>query len=58
MTCRLGKQQNNCLEEIVLLAGESGLLKAVIARLEGDSVAHVAELTIGREEPVWLARTD
>jgi len=56
--CRLGKQQNNGLDEIVLLAGEIRLLKAIIARLEGDSVAHEAELTIGREEPVWLARTD
>jgi len=31
-------------------------LKAVIARLEGDTVAHEAELTIGRGEPVWSSR--
>jgi len=49
---RLGKQQNNCLDEIVSLKGEIKLLKAVIARLEGDSVAHEAELTVGRGEPV------
>jgi len=53
---RLGKQQNNCLDEIVSLKGEIKLLKAVIARLEGDSVAHEAELTIGRGEPVWSSR--
>jgi len=39
---RLGKQQNNCLDEIVSLKGEIKLLKAVIARLEGDTVAHEA----------------
>jgi len=50
---RLGKQQNNCLDEIISLKGEIKLLKAVIARLEGDTVAHEAELTIGRGEPVW-----
>jgi len=53
---RLGKQQNNCLDEIVSLKGEIKLLKAVIARLEGDTVAHEAELTIGRGEPVWSSR--
>jgi len=42
---RLGKQQNNCLDEIISLKGEIKLLKAVIARLEGDTVAHEAELT-------------
>ena len=35
------------------MKGEIKLLKAIIARLEGDSVAHEAELTIGRGEPVW-----
>ena len=53
---RLGKQQNNCLDEIVSLKGEIKLLKAVIARLEGDTVAHEAELTIGRGETVWSSR--
>jgi len=53
---RLGKQQNNCLDEIISLKGEIKLLKAVIARLEGDTVAHEAELTIGRGEPVWSSR--
>ena len=53
---RLGKQQNNCLDEIISLKGEIKLLKAVIARLEGDTVAHEAELTIGRGEPVWNSR--
>ena len=53
---RLGKQQNNCLDEIVSLKGEIKLLKAVIARLEGDTVAHEAELTVGRGEPVWSSR--
>ena len=53
---RLGKQQNNCLDKIVSLKGEIKLLKAVIARLEGDSVAHEAELTVGRGEPVWSPR--
>jgi len=54
----LGKQQHNCLDEIVSLKGEIQLLKAVIARLESDSVAHEAELTIGRGEPVgsWRER--
>ena len=52
----LGKQQNNCLDEIISLKGEIKLLKAVIARLEGDTVAHEAELTIGRGEPVWSSR--
>ena len=32
------------------------MLKAVIARLERDTVAHEAELTIGRGEPVWSSR--
>jgi len=49
---RLGKQQN-CLDEIVSLKGEIKLLKNVIARLEGDTVAHEAELAIGRGEPGW-----
>ena len=53
---RLGKQQNNCLDEIISLKGEIKLLKAVIARLEGDTVALEAELTIGRGEPVWSSR--
>jgi len=53
---RLGKQQNNCLDEIISLKGEIRLLKAVIARLEGDTVAHEAELTVGRGEPVWSSR--
>jgi len=53
---RLGKQQNNCLDEIISLKGEIKLLKAVIARLEGDTVAHEAELTAGRGEPVWSSR--
>jgi len=53
---RLGKQQNNCLDEIISLKKEIKLLKAVIARLEGDTVAHEAELTIGRGEPVWSSR--
>jgi len=53
---RLGKQHNNCLHEIVSLKGEIKLLKGVIARLEGDTVAHEAELTIGRGEPVWNSR--
>jgi len=53
---RLGKQQNNCLDEIISLKGEIKLLKAVIARLEGDTVAHEAELAIGRGEPVWSSR--
>ena len=52
----LGKQQNNCLDEIISLKGEIKLLKAVIARLEGDTVAHEAELTIGRGEPVGSSR--
>jgi len=50
---RLGKQQNNCLDEIISLKGEIKLLKDVIALLEGDTVAHEAELTIGIGEPVW-----
>jgi len=53
---RLGKQQNNCLDEIISLKGEIKLLKAVIARLEGDTVAHEAELTVGRGVPVWNSR--
>jgi len=53
---RLCKQLNNCLDEIVPLKGEIKLLKAVIARLEGDTVAHEAELTVGRGEPVWSSR--
>jgi len=53
---RLGKQQNNCLDEIISLKGEIKSLKAVIARLEGDTVAHEAELIIGRGEPVWSSR--
>jgi len=53
---RLGKQQNNCLDEIGSLKGEIKLLKAVIARLERDTVAHEAELTVGRGEPVWSSR--
>jgi len=53
---RLGKQQNNCLDEIISLKREIKLLKAVIARLEGDTVAHEAELTVGRGEPVWSSR--
>ena len=53
---RLGKQQNNCLDEIISLKGEIKLLKAVIAQLEGDTVAHEAELMIGRGEPVWSSR--
>jgi len=53
---RLSKQQNNCLDEIVSVKGEIKLLKAVIARLEGDMVAHKAELTVGRGEPVWSSR--
>jgi len=52
----LGVQQNNCLDEIVSLKGEIKLLKAVITRLEGDTVAHETELTIGRGEPVWGSR--
>jgi len=52
----LSKQQNNCLDEIVSLKREIKLLKAVIAGLEGDTVAHEAELTIGRGEPVWSSR--
>jgi len=52
----LGKQQNNCLDEIVSLKGEIQLLKAVIAQPESDSVAHEAELMIGRGEPVWSWR--
>jgi len=52
----LGKQQNNCLDEIISLKGEIKLLKAVIARLECDTVAHEAELTSGRGEPVWSSR--
>jgi len=35
---RLGKQQNNCLDEIISLKGEIKLLKAVIAWLEGDTL--------------------
>jgi len=53
---RLGKQQNNGLDEIISLKGEIKLLKAVIARLEGDTVAHEAELTVNRGEPVWSSR--
>jgi len=53
---RLGKQQNNCLDEIVCLKGEIKLLKAVIARLEGDTVSPEAKLTIGRGETVWSSR--
>ena len=53
---RLGKQQNNCLDEIVYLKGEVWLLKAVIAWLEGDTVAHEAELTISKGEPVWASQ--
>jgi len=41
------------LDEIVSLKGEIKLLKNVIARLEGDTVAHEAELAIGRGESVW-----
>jgi len=44
------------LDEIISLKGEIKLLKAVIAQLEGDTVAHEAELTIGRGEPVWSSR--
>jgi len=44
------------LDEIVSLKREIKLLKAVIARLEGDTVAHEAELTVGRGEPVWSSR--
>ena len=40
----------------ISLKGEIKLLKAVIARLEGDTVAHEAELMIGRGEPVWSSR--
>jgi len=50
---RLGKQQNNCLDEIIAMKDEIKLLKAVIARLEGDSVAHEAEWTVSRGEPMW-----
>jgi len=47
---RLGKQQNNCLDEIISLKGEIKLLKGVIALLEGDTVAHQA----GRSrETIW-----
>jgi len=53
---RLGKQQNNYLDEIIAMKDEIKLLKAVIAQLEGDTVAHEAELTIGRGEPVWSSR--
>jgi len=53
---RLGKQQNKCLHEIISLKGEIKLLKAGNARLEGDTVAHEAELTISRGEPVWGSR--
>ena len=53
---RLGRQQNNCLDEIVSLKGEIKLLKAVIPRVEGDSVAHEAELTVGPGETVWSSR--
>jgi len=53
---RLGKQYNNSLDEIISLKEEIKLLKAVVARLEGDTVAHEAELTIGRGEPVWSSR--
>jgi len=53
---RLGDQQNNCLDEIISLKGEIKLLKALIARLEGDMGAQEAELTIGRGEPVWSSR--
>jgi len=53
---RLGKQQNNCLDEIISLKGEIKLLKAVITRLEGNTVAHEAELMISRGEPVWGSR--
>jgi len=35
---------------------EIKLWKAVIARLEGDSVAHEAELTVSRGEPMWGSR--
>jgi len=52
----LGKQQNNYLKEIVSLEGEIKLLKSVIARLEGDMVAHEAELGIGRGETVWSSQ--
>jgi len=40
----------------VSLKGEIKVLKAVIARLEGDTVAHEAELAVGRGEPVWSSR--
>jgi len=53
---RLGKQQNNCLDGIISLREEIKLLKAVVARLEGDTVAHKAELMIGRGEPGWSSR--
>jgi len=53
---RLGKEQNNCLDEIIAMKDEIKLLKAVIARLEGDSVAHEAELTVSRGEPMWGSR--
>ena len=53
---RLGEQQNNCLDETGSLKGEIKLLKAVIARLEGDTVAPEAGLMIGRGEPVWSSR--
>ena len=52
----LGKQHNNCLDEIVSLKGQIKLLKAVIGRPEGDTVAHEAALTIGRGEDVWSSR--
>jgi len=52
----LGKQQNNCLDEIIAMKDEIKLLKAVIARLEGDSVTHEAELMVNRGEPMWGSR--
>ena len=52
----LGKQQNNCFDEIVLLKDEIWLLNDVIARVEEDMVAHEAELTISRREPGWGSR--
>ena len=44
------------MDEIISLKGEIQLLKAVIARLQGDTVAHEAELTVGRGETVWSSR--
>jgi len=44
------------LDEIISLKKQLKLLKAVVARVAGDRVAHEAELTIGRGEPVWSSR--